>query len=463
MNNYKKFIEYRNVYSEFVYSGYEMKNEDGKFLVRYFFEIPGLSSFVPTWEFPCEVNEHKEAVEQLVFSLGMVELISYWKTVCPKTVKISCGTLSKEQIKWWKELYFHGLGEFFYVNGIPIFEESRNEQEDGAVSVEDFMNIQVDSPSSSRLRVDEEFKGFLVPVGGGKDSVVSLELLKEMGEAVTTFSINRILATKRVIDLFQEKEEDVLVGRKLDPRLIELNKQGFLNGHTPFSAIVAFASTLTALIYKKKFVALSNETSANETTVASSTINHQYSKSLAFERDFRWYMNDLMDIPVSYFSLLRPLSELQIAKLFSGYEKYHKVFRSCNAGSKVGEWCLHCPKCLFVYIIMLPFLSEDTLLEIFSENLLEKQSMEVYFRELTGINENKPFECVGTRREVLAACKYRILNNDLEGFQSPYLLETYRDYILSEGEDLNTLLNEWVDENEVLPEYRQSIKRSLNL
>jgi hypothetical protein len=450
MNNKTKYIELREKYPEFIYEGYDMENRDGAFHVTYHFNIPGLKTFAPTWEFPCEALEHMEAVEVLVFSLGMVELISYWKTTCSPIVKIKCGTLSRQQKRWWKDLYFNGLGEFFYVNEID------------EVTVSDFMEIEAEEKDIEKIYLKDDFEGFLVPVGGGKDSVVSLELLKEMEEEVTTFSINRIEATKKVIDVYDEKVGDILIRRRLDQRLIELNKEGFLNGHTPFSAIVAFASSLTALLFKKQYIALSNETSANESTVINTSINHQYSKSFSFERDFRWYFSELIFSPISYFSLLRPLSELQIAKLFAKYEKYHKIFRSCNAGSKEGIWCRSCSKCLFVYIILAPFLSEEVLVEIFEENLLDKESLDVYFRELTGLNENKPFECVGTRREVLASVKHVLLENDANGKENPYLLETYRDFILENGVDIEPLYKEWVEENEVVPKFCKGIKRSLN-
>src|SRR5699024_1564771 len=123
-----------------------------------------------------------------------------------------------------------------------------------------------------------------------------------------------------------------------DKNLLELNSKGFLNGHTPFSAMVAFLSYLTAYLLGKKYIALSNEDSANESNVKNEKINHQYSKTLEFENDFREYQERYLKAEVDYFSMLRPISELQIAYLFSKLEKYHKVFKSCNVGSKKEPW-----------------------------------------------------------------------------------------------------------------------------
>jgi hypothetical protein len=447
MQGMEKFCYLRERYEEFVYENYHIMRVEGAVEVVYDFVIPGVAEFHPSWSFPAEDYEGKEeAVERFVFSLGMVELISYWKAVCPPKVVLKCGYLSKEQEAWWKKLYFHGLGEFFYVNGIETDER-------------EFMSIVYEEREVEPVKLlEEDYQGCLVPVGGGKDSVVSLEILKKCpGVEITTFSVNRIEAVKNVIEICEEKSGDIKVRRSLDQELLRLNREGYLNGHTPFSAIVAFSSVLTAILNHKRYITLSNETSANESTVRNSTVNHQYSKSFQFEKDFDWYAATLMDSPIHYFSLLRPLTEIQIAKIFAGAEKYHKAFRSCNAGSKQGIWCCECPKCLFVYIILSPFLSKEKLHEIFGQDLLEKESMDKYFRELAGIDENKPFECVGTRSEVLASLKYLA---EKEG-EKPLLVDRYREYILKNGTDVEELLGEWCDECDVPEKFLGYVREAL--
>ena len=174
--------------------------------------------------------------------------------------------------------------------------------------------------------------------------------------------------------------------------MIELNKKGFLNGHTPFSAIVAFSALIDAYLFNKKYIALSNESSANESTVLGSDVNHQFSKGFEFEKAFREYNEKYFKTDIEYFSLLRVLSEFQIAALFSRYKKYHSIFRSCNAGSKTDSWCADCHKCLFVYIILSPYLTTDELVAIFGENLFEKESLLETFKKLTGEAPDTPFE-----------------------------------------------------------------------
>ncbi|MEG2070300.1 MAG: hypothetical protein RR034_02870, partial [Bacteroidales bacterium] len=201
------------------------------------------------------------------------------------------------------------------------------------------------------------------------------------------------------------EDDKVILQREIAPKLLELNRAGFLNGHTPFSAMLAFYSLLVSYAVQVREVALSNESSANEPTIPGTEINHQYSKSLEFEEDFRQYVAENMNDCNHYYSFLRSLTELQIAEHFSQFPQYHSVFKSCNTGSKENKWCCNCSKCLFAYIILSPFIQDEKMIEIFGEDLLNKPTLKPYFDELTGVAQNKPFECVGTIEEVNQALR----------------------------------------------------------
>lgn len=369
----------------YLYTGQELKLE-------FHFEIPGLENFHPELRVPVSSYQNFQSlpeyfINNLVFHIGMIELISYWKCCCSPKLIIHPHKLNENQIAFWKNLYFEGLGEFFYLNGIEADADS-------------FIEIESSETSVNVFQYDDFSDKILVPVGGGKDSVVSLELLKH-NHTVVPFVLNPRGATLECIDASGIGAENSLFAyRTIDPALIRLNAKGFLNGHTPFSAMLAFVTLLVAAVNGIQRIALSNESSANESTTRTNHVNHQYSKSFKFESDFRDYYKSFICKELEYFSFLRPLSELQIAFLFSHYPVYFNVFKSCNVGSKQDIWCGHCPKCLFAYIILSPFISRENMLRIFGSNLFDNEMMSSSLLELTGLSPIKPFECVGTVDEV---------------------------------------------------------------
>jgi len=275
----------------------------------------------------------------------------------------------------------------------------------------------------------------------------------------------------------------VKVKRIIDTNLLNLNKQGYINGHTPFSSMLAFLSYFIADIIGKKYIALSTESSANESNVEGEKINHQYSKSVEYENDFRYYSEKYLQRNTQYFSFLRPLNELQIAKIFAKFEKYHNIFKSCNVGSKSEEWkwCCNCPKCLFVYTILSPFLYKEKLINIFGEDLFEKQELLKTLIELTGNGETKPFECVGTYEEVCFAISKTISNlnsnsvkeNEISSMQTninklkaneenklPYLLQYYKDnFKLAHLE--KDLTKEYNNENNLTEDQNKILKEEI--
>ncbi len=433
------YIEFRKKYPVFTYQGFDIMQDECNIKLTYHFEIDGLSEFAPTWTFPVKDKKadfaSDETFRNMAFSLGMVELISYWKIACPPVVRIKNASLSEDMITWWKSLYFNGLGEFYYTNGIVENEQDFMTIEPEYGINEPVLSLQCEADvqaaiamRNSNIKTLKEGARCMVPVGGGKDSAVSLDVLKEYKNAVYAYIINPRGAT---IETVQRAGMDfdgshvITAHRTLDKNMLELNKQGFLNGHTPFSAIVAFSATIAAYMNDITYIALSNESSANESTVPGSTVNHQYSKSFRFERDFHEYEAVYLKSNTYYFSLLRPLSEFQIAADFAECKEYHDIFKSCNVGSKQNIWCGHCPKCLFVWLILSPFLAQEELCDIFGTNMAQDESMQNDFDKLVGIASEKPFECVGSVDEINAAVTLTIRKMKASGEMLPYLFRYY--------------------------------------
>lgn len=420
MDNYLRYQQLRKQYSCFTYTNYHLSVDNDQLNISYDFQIDNLATFHPSWSIPLmnrSINLNDPLLHRYCFTLGLVELVSYWKISCPPLVKVNCGSLEYEQIQWFKKLYYHGLGEFFYINGI---EEN----------MDTFMRIQPLSMVSEPIDTSIETNGQLIPFGGGKDSYVSATLLKDVLPNYA-YVINDVKSAVKAVNVAGYSDRFIHVKRTLDKTMLDLNKSDqYLNGHTPFSAIVAFSSVLVSYIYGIKNICLSNESSANESTIANATINHQYSKTFEFEQDFNWYNATYLCDKIHYFSFLRPLNELQISALFTLNKAYLSEFRSCNVGSKEGKWCGHCAKCCFVAMMMAPFLDDATINSIFNTDIFNDASLIPLFDQLIGKVEDKPFECVGTRIEVQAACIMAIKKR--EGKPLPLILNRYIDLMANQ-------------------------------
>jgi hypothetical protein len=410
------FVQLREQFPFFIFEKQEYTLTARGLDIRFTFNLADQYQFHPTLFIPrksCFLADEKIAdhLDCIVFNLGMIELISYWKATCSPKIIIRPFILNAEQLIWWKKLYFHGLGEFFYLNGLDVTADS-------------FMQLEV--VSTNQLVEKKMFleNSVIIPVGGGKDSAVTLELLGSLPDSIPLIMNPRDASLETIVAKGFKSDQFIEIKRTIDPVLLKLNELGFLNGHTPFSAMLAFVTVLSAIVTGRRHIALSNESSANEATIGGTQINHQYSKSFQFESDFRKYVNRWISKDINYFSFLRPLNELQIACLFSGFPRYHAAFKSCNAGSKTDSWCGVCAKCLFTYIILSPFLKEGQLKMIFGKNLLAEESLKNIFDQLTGLADEKPFDCVGTIREVnLALCK---TIRQLDSNELPCLLEYYK-------------------------------------
>ncbi len=414
---------YRNKYPEFVFDSFSYEMSPDSIHATFVYTL-GEHTFKPTVDIPTEDIPNEDLddnfLKYLFFNFGIINAINYYKlTIAPKFV-IKAGYVDEEQKAFFKKLFFYGLGEFLYINNLPF-------------SYKDFMTIEC--PVEGRVpkfKVEDKFSGNLVPVGGGKDSVVTLEALQSMHSENLCFQYNRNIyppnsAALNCIKIAGYGMSDVAdFNLTIDPHMLELNEQGYYNGHIPFSSCLAFASYIVAYLNKREYIVLSNEASANEVNIAGTSINHQYSKSFEFESDFQHYCDRYFTTQIHYFSILRCLNEFEIIQKFLKHPLYLGVFRSCNVGTHENKWCGHCAKCLYVFIMLYPFVEYGKLQAIFKDNLLDDQTLYNTFLGLINPDLTKPFECVGTREEINFALKLAIEKNIRENTPQPALLEWYR-------------------------------------
>ena len=406
--------------------------------------------FAPTLTMPLAPFENLPAdikgLETIIFNIGMIELLSYWKAACPPLVIVKAGTLNKQQITWWKKLWFNGLGEFFYTNGIETHPNK-------------FVEIVSESDRNFDSFHFDTTDDILVPVGGGKDSAITLDILKNEDMAVRPFMVNPLPSAFGTIEAAGiDPAAIITANRTIDPRLLLLNDEGYLNGHTPFSAMLAFVTLLAARLGNMRYIALSNESSANEPTIPGTKINHQYSKSYEFEKDFRDYVHAHISPDFNYFSFLRPLNELQIARLFARRPKFYGHFNSCNVGGRTDTRCGQCPKCLFTWIILSPFINQQKLISIFGHHLLDDESLKYTFDELTGLAPEKPFECVGTTEEVNAALQ-RVIKS-MAGMHLPTLLRHYKQVMAPVSRQIDHLLDDFNNDHFLNPTFEKLLRKN---
>ncbi len=401
------FNPLRKKHPELIYNGFETVYKGDNLKIYFDFRLAPNIKFKPEIILPSvPENLDQNVLNNLVFNLGMVELLSYWKATCSPKIIIKAGYLDEEQINFWKNLLIKGLGEFFYNNKIDFTKK-------------DFVEFSLTPrtwANRPRRWKAKSFKGKLqdrdlILVGGGKDSAVTLDSISRSGKEFNCLMLN---PTQAAQDITQAGgcRSPIIIKRTIDPRLLELNKQGYLNGHTPFSAYLAFLGTLTGVLYDYKNIIVSNESSSNEMNILwrGQEVNHQYSKTSEFEKDFQEYSQKYL-AAINYYSYIRQYGELEISEMFSKMEKYHKIFRSCNKGARKGIWCGKCPKCVSTFITLYPFLGEQTV-EIFGKNLLKDKSLKPIIKGLMGKNNSvKPFECVATYAEIKRAL-------DLVGYET---------------------------------------------
>jgi hypothetical protein len=370
----------------------------------------------PGAPFALDATRHAQ-VEGALRLLHLIAGVSYYKAAVPREIRIDGYAIDAATAAFLTEVYENGLGEFAYRNGLslrgriefpavlpPLQGEGRGE--DGV-------------PAASKLAPHHPLPGpppegegerrrALVAIGGGKDSLVSIELLRAAGVDATVAWIGG----SQLIRACAERTglPTLNVGRTLAPELFEYNRQGAWNGHIPVTAVNSAILVLAALLGGHDDVVFSNERSASygSTIPGSGEVNHQWSKGWDFERAFAARLRAIAPA-LRYYSLLRPLSELAVARRFAKLDRYDAHFSSCNRNFHLlgerpsGRWCGVCPKCHFVFLALAPFMPKPRLLAIFGRNLLDEPGLAPGFDALLEYRDHKPFECVGEARESRAA------------------------------------------------------------
>ena len=357
-------------------------------------------NFIETVQFPGAPNieefsaNRKAALARALQILHVIAGVSYFKATNAPTLEFAeLGQMDAALAELANAVYTHGLAEFCY----------QNQTEVRASFVADAPVLAPAPALTLEARA-------LVAIGGGKDSLVSIEALKKGNVpacAVWIGSSELIAGAAKASGL-----ATLNIKRSVSPALFALNSEGALNGHVPVTAINSAILLVTAVLYGYQHIVFSNEASANAATLMhqGKAVNHQWSKSAAFEQAFAGLVQDSVAPNLQYFSLLRPYRELAITAKFAKFQQYDTVFSSCNRNFKIlgakpaSRWCGQCPKCHFVFLALAPFVPKPRLLAIFGRNLLDELALAANFDALIEWQgAHKPFECVGEAGESTAA------------------------------------------------------------
>jgi hypothetical protein len=325
--------------------------------------------------------------------LHVVAGTSYYKVAAPP--RLGPVPLAPGALPFIRDLYTKGLAEFAYRNDLPHVLELDPAAAEPAPAAAPEQPVVTRNP--------------LVSVGGGKDSIVSIEAVRDAGLAPVLFAVNPNWIIEGVVTAAELPHR--YARRRIDPRLFELNAAGAYNGHIPVTAINSLIGVATSVLHGLGPVVMSNERSASSPNLVwhGYEVNHQWSKSIEAEAGLRDALLAQAGLRDRYFSLLRPFAELHIARRYAPITRYDHAMTSCNRAyllrGATARWCGECPKCRFVFLALAPYLDRDRLVGIFGKDMLADKEQIPGYLELAGLDGHKPFECVGEVAESLVAVR----------------------------------------------------------
>jgi hypothetical protein len=384
----------------FRYEGYDVDPGTRRLTCRY--SLDG-RAFAEVVTFPTGDRWDDPAVDAAARWAFLLAGVSYYKTAAPPVVELPSTPLRPSERDFLRDVYLDGMGEFAYRNGLDLTGLRIDAPEIGAVD------------SAPPLATGPNpLKRPLIPFGGGIDSIVTVELVRPLADAA-------LFVVSRPGDRFAAIERPAAVTglpvaraeRAIDEQVLRSAELGFLNGHVPVTGILSAIGVMAAVLDGRDALVMSNEwsSSVGNLDVGGRSVNHQWSKSLAFETGFRGVLGLTLGTTVDYFSRLRPYTELFIAERFAGLGDYHLTFQSCNRGfhidpaRRLDHWCGRCDKCAFIDLILAPFLPADRLADVFSghEPLADLDLLPRFEALVDTSGALKPWECVGEVNECRAA------------------------------------------------------------
>ena len=252
--------------------------------------------------------------------------------------------------------------------------------------------------------------------GGGKDSLVAMKLLERADIPYSSLAYSSsIYGNAR----HQHDLIDGLVSRTsamtrhriwmyddfMDSPVTRLypayGVKSLTAAETPSSI---FATLPVVLQHGYRYMCLAHERSADTGNLiwhkTGEEVNHQWGKSYEAEMLLNDYVQAELVENCQYFSLLKPVYDVLIFNLLGRDVESVPYTHSCNVQK---PWCKRCPKCAYVWLNYMAYLPVQMVDSVFSANLFDMEENQLWFRQMLGLEEHTPFECVGQIAEARLA------------------------------------------------------------
>lgn len=376
--------------------------------------------------------------QRMIRALAIIEAFSYWKALCSPVIEVALPGPDAAELDWWQAFWPGAMGEFFYRNQIdytaPGFLTIRGPAGAGGPG-EDAPGRAGAAPAGPPL----------VLFSGGKDSLALARIVSAGAgaEPVDFFLYNPGERLRGLAGSLASGGRLVEARRAILPELLRLNAAGHPNGHTPFSAYLAFAAMLTGYLRGSGPVMAGNSRSDDEPNVRSylgRPVNHQWTKSYEFETAVRSYRDRWLPGAPGYSSPLRPLYEVQVIASLAGDVDAYLRTASCNQ-VRGGGWCRSCAKCAWVFLATAALFGHDLAIRKTGGDMFADAALAGVYQEMAGLTGVKPFECTGSEDEVRAAI--RAVGQGQPPDAYPALAACLRDPAVAAARPLAALLAGW--------------------
>jgi hypothetical protein len=341
-----------------------------------------------------------ELVDRLAFHVAMFQL----NAVCslrPDVIELGAYArfLTPEFVTLWKTVFRNVWAQWRWEHDLPDY-------------VPEFADAPTAAPPPAR--VPDGPTELLAFCGGGKDSLVALRLLERARLPFATLGYSHSIyggaaqqhalldrvggASARVRAERQWVYDDFLDSPVVQLRP-DLGVKSLLAAETPASL---FATLPLALARGYRGLVLAHEASANAPNLVwhGQPVNHQWGKGWEAEQLLDGYVRRNLLANVRYFSVLAPVHDEVIFELLTRDAELATRTHSCNIRK---PWCGECAKCAYVWLQFAAHLPAEVVARTFGDNFGEREANAHHFRELLGLTEHTPFECVGSADEARLA------------------------------------------------------------